>query len=47
MDEEGFIFTTDATLALVVMIVFTASVVTYGLTSSISGRKPPTSRSPC
>jgi len=31
MDEEGFIFTTDATLALVVMIVFTASVVTYGL----------------
>ena len=31
MDEEGFIFTTDATLALVVLIVFTASVVTYGL----------------
>ncbi len=31
MDEKGFIFTTDATLALVVMIVFTASVVTYGL----------------
>ena len=31
MDEQGFIFTTDATLALVVMIVFTASIVTYGL----------------
>ncbi len=31
MDEKGFIFTTDAILALVVMIVFTASVVTYGL----------------
>ena len=31
MDEQGFIFTTDATLALVVMIVITASVVTYGL----------------
>jgi hypothetical protein len=31
MDEKGFIFTTDAVLALVVMIVFTASVVTYGL----------------
>lgn len=31
MDEQGFIFTTDATLALVVMIVLTASVVTYGL----------------
>ena len=31
MDEQGFIFTTDAILALVVMIVFTASVVTYGL----------------
>ena len=31
MDEKGFIFTTDAILALVVMIVFTASIVTYGL----------------
>lgn len=30
MDEKGFIFTTDAILALVVMIVFTGSIVTYG-----------------
>ena len=38
MDEEGFIFTTDATLALVVMIVFTASVVTYGLLPVYQGQ---------
>ncbi|WP_048190747.1 hypothetical protein [Methanobacterium sp. SMA-27] len=31
MDEKGFIFTTDAILALVVMIVLTGSIVTYGL----------------
>jgi hypothetical protein len=31
MDEKGFIFTTDAILALVVMIVFRGSIVTYGL----------------
>ena len=37
MDEQGFIFTTDATLALVVMIVFTASVVTYGLLPVFQG----------
>jgi len=29
MDDKGFIFTADATLALVVFIVFTASIVTY------------------
>lgn len=29
MDDRGFIFTTDATLAMVVLIVFTASLVTY------------------
>ena len=38
MDEQGFIFTTDATLALVVMIVFTASVVTYGLLPVYQGQ---------
>ena len=37
MDEQGFIFTTDATLALVVMIVLTASVVTYGLLPVFQG----------
>lgn len=31
MDDKGFIFTADATLALVVIIVFTASVVVYAL----------------
>ena len=30
MDEKGFIFSLDAVLALVVMIVITASIVTYG-----------------
>jgi len=38
MDEQGFIFTTDATLALVVMIVFTASIVTYGLLPVYQGQ---------
>ncbi len=38
MDEEGFIFTTDATLALVVMIVFTGAVVTYGLLPVYQGQ---------
>ncbi len=38
MDEEGFIFTTDATLALVVMIVFTASIVSYGLLPIYQGQ---------
>lgn len=31
MDDKGFIFTADATLALVVVIVFTASVLVYAL----------------
>jgi len=38
MDEQGFIFTTDATLALVVMIVFTASIVAYGLLPIYQGQ---------
>jgi len=38
MDENGFIFTMDATLALVVMIVFTASIVTYGLLPIYQGQ---------
>ena len=38
MDEKGFIFTTDATLALVVMIVFTGAVVTYGLLPVYQGQ---------
>jgi hypothetical protein len=31
MDDKGFVFTADATLALVVVIVFTASVVVYAM----------------
>jgi hypothetical protein len=37
MDEKGFIFTTDAVLALVVVIVLTASIVTYGLLPIFQG----------
>jgi hypothetical protein len=37
MDNKGFIFTMDAALALVVMIVLTASVVTYGLLPIFQG----------
>ncbi len=38
MDEKGFLFTTDAVLALVVVIVLTASVVTYGLLPIYQGQ---------
>jgi hypothetical protein len=38
MDEKGFIFTTDAVLALVVAIVLTASIVTYGLLPIYQGQ---------
>lgn len=38
MDEKGFIFTTDAVLALVVVIVLTASVITYGLLPIYQGQ---------
>lgn len=38
MDEKGFIFTTDAVLALVVVIVLTASVVTYGVLPVYQGQ---------
>ena len=37
MDENGFLFTTDATLALVVVIVFTASIVTYQILPIYNG----------
>ncbi|UTB32832.1 MAG: hypothetical protein NKF70_00680 [Methanobacterium sp. ERen5] len=38
MDEKGFLFTTDAVLALVVVIVLTASIVTYGLLPVYQGQ---------
>ena len=38
MDDKGFIFTADATLALVVVIVFTASIVVYGLLPVYQGQ---------
>jgi hypothetical protein len=38
MDEQGFIFTTDSVLALVVVIVFTATIVTYGLLPIFQGQ---------
>ena len=38
MDEKGFLFTTDAVLALVVVIVLTASIVTYGLLPIYQGQ---------
>jgi len=37
MDDKGFIFTTDATLALVVAIVLTASIVTYQILPIYNG----------
>ncbi len=39
MDEQGFIFTTDAILALVVVIVLTSSMVTYGLLPIYQGEQ--------
>ena len=38
MDDKGFIFTADATLALVVVIVFTASILVYGLLPVYQGQ---------
>jgi len=38
MDDRGFIFTADATLALVVVIVFTASLVVYALLPVYQGQ---------
>ncbi|MDG3547486.1 hypothetical protein [Methanobacterium formicicum] len=38
MDDRGLIFTADATLALVVVIVFTASIVVYGLLPVYQGQ---------
>jgi len=38
MDDKGFIFTADATLALVVVIVFTASILVYGLLPAYQGQ---------
>ncbi|CEA14413.1 hypothetical protein [Methanobacterium formicicum] len=38
MDDKGFIFTADATLALVVVIVFTASLVVYALLPVYQGQ---------
>lgn len=38
MDDRGFIFTADATLALVVVIVFTASIVVYALLPAYQGQ---------
>ena len=38
MDEKGFLFTTDAVLALVVVIVLTASIVTYALLPIYQGQ---------
>lgn len=37
MDDKGFLFTTDATLALIVVIVFTASIVTYQILPIYNG----------
>ncbi|MBI5680745.1 MAG: hypothetical protein HZC47_07635 [Methanobacterium sp.] len=37
MDDKGFIFTTDATLALVVFMVFTASFITYQIMPNFMG----------
>lgn len=37
MDDRGFIFTADATLALVILIVFTASVATYYMLPTYMG----------
>ncbi|BDZ71185.1 hypothetical protein [Methanobacterium petrolearium] len=38
MDDKGFVFTADATLALVVVIVFTASVVVYAMLPVYQGQ---------
>lgn len=38
MDDKGFIFTTDATLALVVVIVLTTSIVSYQLVPAYMGQ---------
>lgn len=38
MDEKGFVFTADSTLALVVVIVFTASVVVYAMLPVYQGQ---------
>jgi len=38
MDDRGFIFTADATLALIVVIVFTASIVAYSLLPVYQGQ---------
>lgn len=38
MDDKGFIFTADATLALVVVIVFTASIIVYAMLPIYQGQ---------
>lgn len=38
MDDRGFVFTSDASLALVVLIVFTASIVTYYMAPFFMGQ---------
>jgi hypothetical protein len=39
MDDKGFIFTTDAVLGLVVVIVFTASLITYFALPAYNGEE--------